>query len=64
MENHLHLIGSSANLSKEIGKFKSFTARSIIDRLKQTDSQHYLNNYQRRCLYAIDDDNNEMICGN
>lgn len=42
MENHLHLIASSANLSKEIGKFKSFTARSIIDHLKQTNNQHYL----------------------
>lgn len=33
MENHLHLIASSENLSKEIGLFKSYTARSIIDYL-------------------------------
>jgi putative transposase len=34
MENHLHLIASALNLSKEIHDFKSFTARSIIDFLK------------------------------
>jgi REP element-mobilizing transposase RayT len=31
MENHLHLIASSEDLSKQIHDFKSFTARSIID---------------------------------
>jgi putative transposase len=34
MENHLHLIASALNLSKEIHDFKSFTARSIIDYLE------------------------------
>ncbi|MFO8009612.1 MAG: transposase [Dehalococcoidia bacterium] len=34
MENHIHLIASSENLSEEIKNFKSFTARSIIDHLK------------------------------
>src|SRR5207244_4946348 len=33
LENHLHLIASSPDLSKEIGDFKSFTARQIIDYL-------------------------------
>ncbi len=33
MENHLHLIASSADLKKEIGDFKSYTARTIIDEL-------------------------------
>ncbi len=33
LENHLHLIASSSELSKEIGDFKSYTARRIIDRL-------------------------------
>jgi putative transposase len=42
MENHLHLIASSANLSKEIGDFKSFTARSIIELLKESRSEHLL----------------------
>ena len=40
MENHLHLILSSPDLSSEIGKFKSFTARQIIDFLEG-------NNYSR-----------------
>jgi len=31
MENHVHLIASADDLSKEIGDFKSFTARQIID---------------------------------
>lgn len=31
MENHLHLIASAADLSGEIAKFKSFTARKCID---------------------------------
>ena len=33
MENHLHLLASAAELSKEIGNFKSFTARQIVDYL-------------------------------
>lgn len=40
MENHLHLIASAVNLSKEIGNFKSFTARSIIDLVKQKQGQY------------------------
>lgn len=43
MENHIHLIASAANLSKEIGNFKSFTARSIIDLLIENQSNYYLN---------------------
>ncbi len=35
MENHLHAIATSPNLSKEIGDFKSFTARRIIDLLRE-----------------------------
>ncbi len=42
MENHLHVIASSENLSKEIGNFRSFTARKIIDFLKERDAQNVL----------------------
>lgn len=42
MENHLHLIGSAASLSKEIGNFKSFTARSIIELLKKNRANYIL----------------------
>jgi putative transposase len=31
LENHLHLIARSDNLADEIGDFKSYTARRIID---------------------------------
>jgi putative transposase len=42
LENHLHLIASSSYLSKEIGDFKSFTARSIIDFFKERHARHIL----------------------
>src|SRR5262249_45390391 len=35
LENHLHLIASSTALAKEIGDFKSFTARRVIDLLRE-----------------------------
>jgi REP element-mobilizing transposase RayT len=42
MENHLHLVASAKNLSKELGDFKSFTARKIIDYLQETHSEQIL----------------------
>jgi REP element-mobilizing transposase RayT len=36
MENHLHFIASSPDLGNEVGDFKSFTARKIIDLLEST----------------------------
>jgi putative transposase len=41
MENHLHLVASAADLSKEMGNFKSFTARSLVDYLQQHRPQSY-----------------------
>jgi hypothetical protein len=35
LENHLHLIAAASDLTKEIGDFKSFTARTIIDHLEE-----------------------------
>ncbi|HEX5105060.1 MAG TPA: transposase [Pirellulaceae bacterium] len=35
LENHLHLIASSLNLAEDMGDFKSFTARQIIDFLEE-----------------------------
>lgn len=43
MENHLHLLASAASLSKEIGNFKSFTARMTIDLLKKNQANYILN---------------------
>jgi putative transposase len=45
MENHLHLVVSSDNLSKELGDFKSFTARQIID--------HHTRNNAKPILEAL-----------
>ncbi len=39
MENPLHLIASAENLSKEIGHFKSFTSRSVVDWLRENRPQ-------------------------
>ena len=35
LENHLHLVVQSDDISKDMARFKSFTARSIINELKQ-----------------------------
>ena len=42
LENHLHLIASSSDLAKEIGDFKSFTARQIVDFFKTKHAAHIL----------------------
>ena len=42
MENHLHLIVSSSELSAEIRKFKSFTARECINYYQQNNKQWVL----------------------
>lgn len=42
MENHIHLIVSSSDLSKQIGNFKSFSARQIIDLYKIRQTQAIL----------------------
>jgi len=43
MENHLHLIAQANDLSREIGRFRSYTARCIIDLLVDEGNAHYLN---------------------
>jgi putative transposase len=42
LENHLHLIAAAHDLSKEIGDFKSFTARRILDHLQERRVQTLL----------------------
>ena len=42
MENHLHLIAGSDNIAKSLAKFKSFTAREIINYLKQENAKSIL----------------------
>jgi REP-associated tyrosine transposase len=42
LENHLHFIASSNELSKEVGDFKSFTARKLIELLQSAGAQTIL----------------------
>lgn len=42
MENHLHLICQADNLPMEIGRFKSYTARQIIDLFKEEGNAFFL----------------------
>ncbi len=42
MDTHLHLVASSPKLSSEMAKFKSYTARKIIDTLKEQGERELL----------------------
>jgi len=42
LENHLHMIVQSPNLSKEIVSFKSYTAHYLIEYLKQNNAERIL----------------------
>ena len=42
LENHLHLVVQCENLSEEFPRFKSFTARKLIDYLKECRAEHLL----------------------
>ena len=50
MENHLHLIASAGDPSKDIGDFKSFTARQIIDNYKKANASHILSSLAKAKL--------------
>jgi putative transposase len=43
MENHLHLVASADNLSKQLANFKSFTARQCIDYYSAHNNEFILN---------------------
>ncbi len=42
MENHLHFIASAPDLPEQVGDFKSFTARKLIDLLEQFQARTIL----------------------
>ena len=46
LENHLHLIASGRQLAKEIGMFKSYTARQIIDFLRAAGVRTLLSQFK------------------
>jgi putative transposase len=41
MENHLHMIASAEDLSRQVRAFKSFTARSMVDWLRSNNPNGY-----------------------
>ncbi len=45
MQDHLHLIAQSHQLDKDIARFKSFTARQIIDYLKNNNEKELLSKF-------------------
>jgi len=42
LENHIHFIAQAENLDKCISQFKSYTARQLIDYLKENHVEHIL----------------------
>ncbi|MFO0848227.1 MAG: hypothetical protein U0871_06690 [Gemmataceae bacterium] len=42
MENHLHFVARGDRLGEAVGDFKSFTARKVIDHLRDRGEQHLL----------------------
>jgi putative transposase len=55
LENHLHFVATSENLAKQVGDFKSFTARKIIDWLESHGENSLLAQLQReKALHKAD----------
>jgi REP element-mobilizing transposase RayT len=55
MENHVHLVAASPDLGKEIGDFKSFTARRIIDHLQERKAHNILQQLVRnKAAHKVD----------
>ncbi len=46
LDNHIHAILSASDLQKVLRGWKSFTAKRIIDLLKQDGQQHRLNEFR------------------
>jgi REP element-mobilizing transposase RayT len=60
LENHLHMIASAPDLGEQIQRFKSFTARQIIDHLKKCNAQRLLSllaylkaSYKTECEFQL-----------
>jgi putative transposase len=55
LENHLHFIAQSEHLAKEVGDFKSFTARKIVDFLELRAERNILEQLAReKLLHKMD----------
>ena len=60
LENHLHLIAASKDLSHDMQRFKSYTAKQIIDCLEQRKAANILallalfkRAYKTECTYQV-----------
>lgn len=42
MENHMHMVAQADDLATELARFKSFTARKLIDHLKACNAERLL----------------------
>jgi REP element-mobilizing transposase RayT len=60
MENHLHLIASAPELGKTVKEFKSFTARTIIDHLQDTNAIPVLEKLANAKLYHKKESSNQL----
>jgi REP element-mobilizing transposase RayT len=55
LENHVHFIASSSDLSKEVGDFKSYTARRLIDLLQSASAKTLLKQLAiRKARHKVD----------
>jgi REP element-mobilizing transposase RayT len=45
LENHMHMIVQTESLSGELSRFKSFTARTLIDYLQDCHAEHFLHQF-------------------
>lgn len=55
MEHHIHLVASGEKLDETIGDFKSFTARKIIDLLKEQHAEQILVQLRKhKCVHKHD----------
>ena len=46
LENHIHLIAQSENISKDIARFKAFTAKKIITYLTERNAKTILDQFK------------------
>lgn len=57
LENHLHFIASAENIGEQVGDFKSFTARRLIDLLRDVGARTLLDQLAyRKATHKADRD--------
>ncbi len=55
LENHLHFVAQAPHLDKCVASFKSFTARRLIDYLKENHAETLLKRLRfAKCVHKVD----------